>query len=70
MVALLERAAPLLSQPLSGWGDWFFGESAPDIPMHAGYSLGYQIVSRWLQRRGTTAAAACLIPAAEVLAEA
>lgn len=72
--AALERvrrlALPALQQPLTGWGEWFFGERAPQIPMHAGYALGYSLVSRWLQRTGATAAGQYAVSAAEVWAEA
>lgn len=64
------RAKPLLNDRISGWGDWFFGDREPEIPNHAGYALGYEIVSAWLRRQGTTAAAAHRVPAAEVLADA
>jgi len=72
--AELERmrrlAHPSLDQPITGWGEWFFGEVAPRIPLHAGYSLGYELVSVWLQRNRTTAAKAHAVQAAQVLAEA
>lgn len=63
-------AQPRLDEKLSGWGDWFFGDAEPEIPMHAGYALGYAIVSDWLQRQGLTAAEACRMPAAEIVSSA
>jgi uncharacterized protein YjaZ len=63
-------ATPALHRPMSGWGEWFFGEREPEIPMHAGYTLGYEIVSTWLRRHGETAAAAYGVPASQILAEA
>lgn len=64
------RAEPLLEQPMAGWGGWFFGEQAPDIPVYAGYTLGYRIVSRWLRMHRSTAAAAYYLPASTFLAPA
>jgi uncharacterized protein YjaZ len=69
LVQFTDRARPVLNERMSGWGEWFFGEREPDIPMHAGYALGYEIVSAWLRRNGTTAAAAYEAPAADFLAE-
>lgn len=63
-------AQPRLDEKLSGWGEWFFGDAEPEIPMHAGYALGYAIVSDWLQRRGLTAAGACRMPASEIVSRA
>ncbi len=65
-----ELARPVLGQPLAGWGEWFFGDDEPRIPRHAGYSLGYAVVSRWLARTGASASGAFEVPAAEVWAEA
>lgn len=61
-----QLALPALHEPITGWGKWFFGELQPEIPMHAGYSLGYDVVSRWLLRTGTTASAAYALPAADI----
>lgn len=70
----LDRARRLaqapMNQPMAGWGEWFFGEAEPRIPMHAGYSLGYSLVSAWLRRTKTNASTAYAVQAAEVLAEA
>ena len=65
-----QLALPALHEPLAGWAEWFFGEREPDIPMHAGYCLGYSLVSGWLQRTGATASAAYAVSAADVWAEA
>jgi len=65
-----QLALPALHEPLAGWAEWFFGEREPDIPMHAGYCLGYSLASGWLQRTGATASAACAVSAADVWAEA
>jgi uncharacterized protein YjaZ len=68
--AVQHRAAAELHSPLLGWGEWFFGEREPEIPVHAGYSIGYAIVSRWLVLHGRTAADAYATPASQLLAEA
>jgi uncharacterized protein YjaZ len=65
-----ELAQPLLNEPLQGWDEWFFGEREPDIPLHAGYSLGYLLVSKWLRKHGTTAAIEHTVQAERVLADA
>ena len=65
-----DLATAVLHAPFVGWDDWFFGARAPEIPNHAGYSLGYGIVSNWLRRTGTTAAEACGVDAEQVLADA
>lgn len=66
--AIRARAAAEMDRPLSGWGRWFFGEAEPEIPIHAGYALGFEIVSRWLRRQALTAAEAYAVPAARILA--
>jgi uncharacterized protein YjaZ len=72
--AELERvrqlARPALHQPIDGWGEWFFGELEPQIPTHAGYSLGYDIVSRWLRRNRSSASACYAVPATAIYGEA
>lgn len=68
--AAWQRARPQLELPVKGWGEWFFGEREPELPMHVGYSMGYEVVARWLERTGHTAARAYAVPAAQVFAEA
>jgi uncharacterized protein YjaZ len=68
--AVRARATAELDRPLSGWGEWFFGEREPDIPVHAGYALGHDVVSEWLRRHGRTAANSFAVPASQVLAQA
>jgi uncharacterized protein YjaZ len=70
LAAVRARAQVELDRPLSGWGKWFFGEAEPEIPLHAGYALGFEAVSKWLQRHGQTAASSFAVPASQVLAEA
>jgi uncharacterized protein YjaZ len=64
------RALAELHLPLSSWGEWFFGEQDPDIPVHAGYSIGYALVFKWLQLHGRSAADSYATPASHFLAEA
>jgi uncharacterized protein YjaZ len=59
-----------LNEPFSGWDEWFFGEREPEIPPHAGYSLGYLLVSNWLRKRDSTAAIEHAVHAERVLADA
>jgi uncharacterized protein YjaZ len=68
--AVQARATAELNSPLSGWGEWFFGEREPDIPVHAGYSLGYALVFKWLKLHRRTAAESYATPASKVLAQA
>jgi uncharacterized protein YjaZ len=68
--AVRARANADLNAPFSSWAEWFFGEREPDIPIHAGYSLGYVLVSNWLMLHGRTAAESYAVPASLVLAEA
>jgi uncharacterized protein YjaZ len=63
-------AQPLLNEPFPGWDEWFFGEREPEIPLHAGYSLGYLLVSNWLRKHGSTAAIEHTVQAERVLADA
>jgi uncharacterized protein YjaZ len=70
LAELWQRATRELNLPLRGWGEWLFGEREPDIPMHAGYCLGYEIVRRWLSRTGQSASSAYSIQAAQIVTEA
>jgi len=64
----LARAA--LHDSFEGWDDWFFGAREPEIPLHAGYSLGYLLVSNWLRKQHSTAAIEHAVTAEQVLADA
>lgn len=68
--AVRDRASQELHAPLQGWGAWFFGEHEPDVPRHAGYALGYELVSQWLSKHGRTAAQAYAQPACQFFAQA
>ncbi len=46
---------------------WFFGEAVQNLPRHAGYSLGFRIVGRYLVNRATLASRAWAVPAHDVL---
>lgn len=41
---------------------WFFGSAPTEIPRHAGYSVGFALVSEKLAHRGVTAAEAVMEP--------
>lgn len=45
---------------------WFFGAGG-ELPFYAGYSVGYDLVGRGLERLGETAATAYALPAARFL---
>jgi uncharacterized protein YjaZ len=46
---------------------WFFGATAQNLPRHAGYSLGFRIVGRYLADYGTLASHSWAVPARDVL---
>lgn len=45
------------------------GRPGRGVPNFAGYATGYRAVRRYLERSGTTAAAATFVPASEIIAE-
>lgn len=55
MEALLIAAEPQLDEVNYDHRAWFFGSEERGIPRYAGYSLGYQVVSRYLARANSTA---------------
>lgn len=70
LAAFADRARPLAGKVGYDHAAWFYGRSDdPAFPRHGGYSLGYAIVRAWLNRSGTTAAAAATTPAADILAD-
>jgi hypothetical protein len=60
------QARPLLNERDYGHRDWFFGTDA--MPRWAGYTLGYDIVGRYLAERHQSPSDAVTTPAAKVLA--
>ena len=61
------RARPLLSANEYDHDNWMFGRKGdPEWPRHAGYSLGYALVSAWLTKRDVSAIDAAGVPATEV----
>lgn len=63
LAPLWERARPLLERTDYGHEAWFFGSEAENLPRWAGYALGYDLVSRYLQVQGADAAAHADAPA-------
>lgn len=61
------RARPLLSANEYDHDNWMFGRKGdPEWPRHAGYSLGYALVSAWLAKREMSAIDAAGVPATEI----
>ena len=61
------RARPLLSATDYEHDAWMFGRKGdPEWPRHAGYSLGYALVSAWLAERNISAIDAAGVPAAAI----
>ena len=61
------RARPLLSATEYEHDNWMFGRKGdPEWPRHAGYSLGYALVSAWLAERNMSAIDAAGVPATEI----
>ena len=61
------RARPLLSATDYDHNAWMFGRKGdPEWPRHAGYSLGYALVSAWLAKREVSAIDAAGVPATEI----
>ncbi|MDE0387638.1 MAG: DUF2268 domain-containing putative Zn-dependent protease [Rhodospirillales bacterium] len=61
------RARPLLSATDYDHDAWMFGRKGdPEWPRHAGYSLGYALVSAWLAKREVSAIDAARVPATEI----
>ena len=60
------QARPLLNERDYSHSDWFLGTGA--MPRWAGYTLGYDIVGRYLTERHQSPSDAVTTPAAKVLA--
>ena len=61
------RARPLLSATEYEHDNWMFGRKGdPEWPRHAGYSLGYALVSAWLAKKELSAIDAAGVPATEI----
>ena len=64
---MADRARPLLLATEYDHDAWMFGRKGdPEWPRHAGYSLGYALVSAWLAKRDVSAIDAAGVPATEV----
>ena len=67
MQTMAARARPLLSATEYEHDNWMFGRIGdPEWPRHAGYSLGYALVSAWLAERNKSAIEAAGVPAIEI----
>ena len=64
---MADRARPLLSASDYEHDNWMFGRKGdPEWPRHAGYSLGYALVSAWLATKDLSAIDAAGVPATEI----
>lgn len=45
---------------------WFFGTKPDDIPLHAGYTLGYHLVSKYINQTGTPASQLWNVSASDI----
>lgn len=65
---LLSRAESELHNKTYNHAAWFFGDAAKNIPRHAGYSIGYDLVSRIISTHGGSAAQFALSSAQDLYA--
>ncbi|BAI72040.1 hypothetical protein AZL_014020 [Azospirillum sp. B510] len=66
--ALFQRAKALLGSTRYDYNGWFFGDREADLPRWTGYTLGYRMISHYLERRGDmTAGGAHAVPSADIL---
>ena len=64
---MADRARPLLAASEFNHDDWMFGRrNDPEWPRSAGYSLGYALVSAWLEKRELSAVDAAGVPATKI----
>ena len=64
---MADRARPLLAASEFNHDDWMFGRrNDPEWPRSAGYSLGYALVSAWLEKRELSAVDAAGVPATNI----
>ena len=67
MKKMADRARPLLSATEYEHDNWMFGRKGDaEWPRHAGYSLGYALVSAWLAKKELSAIDAAGVPATEI----
>ena len=67
MKKMAVRARPLLSATEYEHDNWMFGRKGdPEWPRHAGYSLGYALMSAWLAKKELSAIDAAGVPATEI----
>lgn len=51
---LFAKAIPRFSDVDYGQDEWFFGQN-DEIPLHTGYTLGFELVSRYIRKQGKKA---------------
>ena len=61
--AMLQRMEPLLDARWYNHPAWFFGNLADSIPRHCGYSVGFSLVGKYLDRHLQTASSSVNVPA-------
>ena len=62
------RARPLLAADDYEHDNWMFGrKDDPEWPRHAGYALGYALVSAWLKMKALSASEAAGVPATDII---
>ena len=65
---MAQRARPLLSADDYEHDNWMFGRKGdPEWPRHAGYALGYALVSAWLEIKALSASEAAGVPATAIV---
>ena len=64
---LMARARLEFDNPTYNHQDWFFGNQARAIPIWAGYTLGFRMVRKYLEKTGESAASAHAVTAKTVL---
>jgi uncharacterized protein YjaZ len=50
LAQMRDRAMATLAEPVEEWSTWFFGARPSEIPMYAGYAVGYAMVAPYLAR--------------------
>ena len=70
LARLAERARPLLAADDYEHDNWMFGRKGdPAWPRHAGYALGYALVSAWLEMQALSASEAAGVPATAIIGD-
>ena len=65
---MAQRARPLLAADDYEHDNWMFGRKGdPEWPRHAGYALGYALVSAWLKTKALSPGEAAGVPATAIV---